>query len=91
VDAITKFETTVVSLRSAEGWPLSVPAEIVRDDDALIVEIPATVADEATEGPATVLGHTWTKDGPRFLALTCRASRDGSALRCLPIRALRRP
>jgi hypothetical protein len=91
VDAIIRFETTVAGLRGLEGWPLTVPAEIVRDGDALVVDLTSSVADQVTDGPVTLLGHTWTKDGPRYLALTCRASRDGSALRCHPIRALRRP
>ncbi|MGD9894210.1 MAG: pyridoxamine 5'-phosphate oxidase family protein [Dehalococcoidia bacterium] len=91
LDAITRFETTVIGLREGGGWPLTVPAEIVRDGDALVIELPAAIAELVAEGPATVLGHTWTKDGPRYLALTCRASRDRSAIRCLPIRALRRP
>jgi hypothetical protein len=89
--AITRFETTVAGLRMSDGWPLTVPSEIIRDDDSLLVDLPAVVADQVMDGPATVLGHTWTKDGPRYLALTCRASREGSALRCHPIRALRRP
>jgi hypothetical protein len=91
IDAITRFETTVAGVRDSEGWPLTVPSEVARDGDALVVDLPSTVADQVTSGPATLLGHTWTKDGPRYLALTCRASRDGSALRCHPIRALRRP
>jgi hypothetical protein len=91
LDSISRFETTVIGLRGIEGWPLTVPAEIVRDGDTLVIDVPTTVADQVADGPATVLGHTWTKDGPRYLALTCRASCDGSALRCHPIRALRRP
>lgn len=89
--AIARFETTVAGLRDGQGWPLTLPSEVTRDGDSLLVNLPATMADQVTDGPATVLGHTWTKDGPRYLALTCRASRDGSALRCHPIRALRRP
>lgn len=91
LNAITRFETTVAGLRRSDGWPLTVPTEVIRDGDSLLIDLPAAVTDQVTDGPATVLGHTWTKDGPRYLALTCRASRDGSALRCHPIRALRRP
>jgi hypothetical protein len=91
LDALPRCETTVVGLRDAGGWPLSLPAEVRRDRDALVAGLPALDSVEVSAGPAALLGHTWTKDGPRYLALTGRASIDGSALRCHPTRALRRP
>lgn len=91
LDAITRFETTVAGLRDGDGWPITLPAEIERDGDVLVVHLPGAQAAQAKDSPVSLLGHTWTKDGPRYLALTCRASHDRSALRCQPIRALRRP
>jgi hypothetical protein len=91
VDAITRFETTVVALRDADGWPLALAAELRRDDDAIEATLPGAVDLQPVPGPASLLGHTWTKAGPRYLALTGRASIAGSTVRCVPTRAMRRP
>lgn len=91
LDAFPRYETTVAGLRDREGWPLNVPVEMRRDGDALTAVLPDAVAEQVVEGPVSLLGHTWTKTGPRYLAVTGHASIDGSTLRCHPIRALRRP
>jgi hypothetical protein len=36
------------------------------------------------------LGHTWSKDGPRYLAATGQAALDGDRLTFHPARLLRR-
>jgi hypothetical protein len=91
LDALPRFETTVVGLRDSEGWPLNVPVEIRREGDSLVSSLPESISAGLASVPASLLGHTWTKDGPRYLAMTGRASIDGSTLRCHPTRVLRRP
>jgi hypothetical protein len=73
LEAITRFETAAIALRDGDGWPISVPVEIEREAEGLHVSLPDTGIAPA-EGPASLLGHTWTKDGPRYLALTGRSA-----------------
>jgi hypothetical protein len=91
LDALVRFETTVIALLDADGWPLTLPVEPWREAGAIEATLPGSNLLRLVSGPASLLGHTWTRDGPRYLALTGRAAIDGSALRFLPNRALSRP
>lgn len=73
LEAIVRFPSTVATLRDAEGWPLALPAELRHDDGAVIVTLPDSSPLLPEPGPSSLLGHTWTKDGPRYLALTGRS------------------
>jgi hypothetical protein len=88
--AVAGFETTAVGLRDADGWPISLPVEVDPDEDGLIARLPAGERFDLQSGPASLLGHTWTRDGPRYLALTGDATIDGAVVRFTPRRALRR-
>ncbi|MGH2584988.1 MAG: hypothetical protein ACRDJE_08745, partial [Dehalococcoidia bacterium] len=91
LDALVRFETMVAALVDADGWPLTLPIEARRDGDVIEATLPESDVLRLVSGPGSLLGHTWTRDGPRYLALTGRAAIDGSALRFLPNRALSRP
>jgi hypothetical protein len=90
LDTLTAFPTTVVALRDRSGWPFSLPVEPEREGDTLAMRLPAVRGAGAVPGPSSLLGHTWTRDGPRFLVLTGRATIDGATLRFTARRALRR-
>ena len=88
--ALAGFATTVVGLRDTRGWPVSLPVEPERDKDRFVARLPALDGLSLEGGVASLLGHTWTKDGPRFLVLTGRATIDGATLHFTPRRARRR-
>lgn len=101
LEAVTRFETAVLALRDRDGWPISMPVEVRREDASLIVSLPDSGL-LLRDGPASLLGHTWMKDGPRYLALTgrCEVRVPGSGgvsdnpyseVTFLPRRAMRRP
>ena len=90
LEALVRFPTTVAALCDEDGWPLAAPVEVARDGEHLTAHLPELGGLAPRAGPASLLGHTWTKEGPRFLALTGRATLRGAALRFLPGRALRR-
>ncbi len=69
LDALVRFPTTVVTLRDREGRPLPLPAELRREGDTIAAVLPQIGELHPVPGPASLLGHTWTKDGPRYLAL----------------------
>ena len=87
---VAGFPTTVVALRDAGGWPVALPIEPEHDAGLLIARLPEIPGRALVGGAASLLGHTWTKDGPRFLVLTGRATIDGATLRFTPRRAMRR-
>ena len=70
LDALIRFPTTVATLRDGEGRPLPLPAELRREGDTISVVLPQIGELHPVSGPASLLGHTWTKDGPCYLALT---------------------
>src|SRR5215208_785082 len=88
--ALAGFDTAIVALCDRDGWPLSLPVEPRREGGGFLVCLPALDGAEPVAGPASLVGHTWTKDGPRFLAFTGRAALDGATLQFTPGRALRR-
>jgi len=90
VAALAGFETTAVGLLDGHGWPVSLPVEVERDGDTLLARLPESDGLSPEAGSASLLGHTWTRDGPRFLALTGTATIDGAVVRFTAHRALRR-
>jgi hypothetical protein len=88
--AVASFETTAVGLRDADGWPISLPVEVHLDEAGLLARLPEGERFGLQAGPASLLGHTWTRDGPRYLALIGDATIDGAVVHFTPRRALRR-
>jgi hypothetical protein len=88
--ALTRFPSNIATLRDAEGWPVALPVEFEAQDGALVATLPE-LPYPAMAGRAAALGHTWSKAGPRYLALTGRADLDGDRLTFHPAAAMRRP
>jgi hypothetical protein len=90
LDALVRFPSTVATLCDGDGWPVALPVELCRQGDAIVAELPDLGDAAPVAGRASLLGHTWTKDGPRYLALTGRAVIDGATMTFYAARALRR-
>jgi hypothetical protein len=82
--------STIVTLRDAAGRPVALPVDLHRRDSTLIADLPDLGDDAPVPGRASVLGHTWTKEGPRYIALTGRATLDGPTMTFEPARTMRR-
>jgi hypothetical protein len=91
LDALLHFETLAAALIDGDGRPICFPVEPERDGDVIVAAAPNLGGGAFTSGPASLLGHTWTRDGPRYLSLTGRADVAGGTIRFVPRRALRRP
>ena len=91
VETALGYPSTVLTLMGSERWPVAVPVEFRQDGVTLHATLPELGPFGPQSGPAAALGHTWTKQGPRFIAFTGRAALDGRAATFHPARALRRP
>lgn len=90
MDALVRFPSTIATLCDGSGWPVALPVELSRQGDAIVAELPDLGDAAPVAGRASLLGHTWTKDGPRYLALTGRAAIDGATMTFHPLHVLRR-
>src|SRR5215216_2325637 len=61
--ALAGFDTAVVALCDGDGWPLSLPVEPRREDGQFVERLPDIAGVALAAGPASLVGHTWTKDG----------------------------
>jgi hypothetical protein len=89
-ETLARLPSTIVTLRDGAGWPVAFPAELAVTDSGLTALLSAASLLDARPGRAAVLGHTWSKDGPRYLAATGQAALDGDRLTFHPARLLRR-
>jgi hypothetical protein len=87
---LVRQPSTIVTLRDADGRPVALPVELNRRDTVLTAGLPDLGDAAPTPGRASVLGHTWTKEGPRYIALTGRAALDGASMTFVPARTMRR-
>jgi hypothetical protein len=90
LEALARLPSTIVTLRDDAGWPLALPAELTVSGSEVTATLPAARLLRALPGRASVLGHTWSKDGPRYLAASGHAALDGDRLTFHPARLLRR-
>ena len=90
LQSLSRLPSTVVTLRDVAGWPLALPAEFHVDGRYLAALLPSVEELDGRPGRAAVLGHTWSKAGPRYLAATGRAALTGKRLTFHPARVLRR-
>jgi len=82
--------STIVTLRDTNGRPVALPVELRHRDTTLTADLPDLGDAAPTPGRASALGHTWTKEGPRYIALTGRATLDGPTMQFQPTRTMRR-
>jgi hypothetical protein len=92
LDLLCSLPTVVVGLIGADGLPLTLPVEPRHADGLIEAALPNLAGTGLTPlaGRASIAGHTWTKQGPRYLACTGRATLAGSRLTFAPARLLRR-
>ena len=90
LDALLRFPANVATLRDAAGRPVAMPVDLACDGGVLSASLPDLGDATLVSGPASLLGHTWSKAGPRYLALTGDADVTAGTLRFRPSRVLRR-